>query len=172
MKDFLPNALTHSPEHCLHGVACAAADGLAQRLQQAEQTCAAQGARLTPQRRQVLGLVLSAGQPVGAYELMARLGELQGKPAAPPTVYRALDFLLEQGLIHRLSSLNAFVPCCHFRDRHEAVFLICERCQRVQEASPQSVFGPLQDLMQAGDFRPRTALMELLGLCVACQALA
>lgn len=101
---------------------------------------------------------------------MAALTQLQGKPAAPPTVYRALDFLLEQGLIHRLSSLNAFVSCCHFRAEHEAIFLICEQCHRVQEASPQSVFAPLQQLLQQGGFRPRTALIEMLGRCATCQA--
>lgn len=169
MRTIPSNDWCHSDEHCLHGSAQSGPSQLQQRLHEAENYCRQQGGRLTLQRQQVLELILQTDKPVGAYELMAQLGEKQGKPAAPPTVYRALEFLLEHGLIHRLSSLNAYVPCCHFRDTHEAVFLICEQCQRVQEASPQSVFAALQNLVEGGGFRPRTALIEMLGRCTNCQ---
>ncbi len=127
---------------------------------------------MSPARRAVLQAILQADRPLGAYEVLARLSADQGRPVGPPTVYRALDFLMAQGLVHRLSSLNAFVSCCHFRERHEAIFLICECCHRVREATAQSVFGPLETLVQHGGFVPRTALIEMLGRCVDCAFLS
>ena len=98
------------------------------RLEQASALCARRGARLTDLRRQVLGLVLEAGRPVGAYDLLDRLrGTRRG--AAPPTVYRALEFLMEHGLIHRVERLSAFVGCpVHDHAGHAAQFLICVGC--------------------------------------------
>ena len=83
-----------------------------QQLDYAARLCANQGGRMTPQRRDVLGLILRADTPVGAYDLLEQLKHASGRPA-PPTVYRALDFLLEHGLIHRIERLSAFVPCTH-----------------------------------------------------------
>src|SRR3954463_11395636 len=102
-------------------------------LDHATQICEAKGARLTDLRREVLGLILDADAPTGAYDLLDRLRATRDG-AAPPTVYRALDFLLEHGLIHKLERLSAFVGCiAHEEGDHAAQFLICRSCGKVAE---------------------------------------
>src|SRR3984957_19545594 len=109
----------------------------------AEAKCIEQGRRLTPIRRQVLDVLLGSHQPLGAYEIMERLAP-QGPRPAPITVYRALDFLRENGLTHRIESRNAFVACVHNHASAEpVVFLICERCGAVGEAASTSVAATL-----------------------------
>jgi len=103
-----------------------------QVIEEVEQRCARDQLRLTPTRKRVLELVLEADGPVKAYDLLDRLKAEQPN-AAPPTVYRALDFLLEHHFIHRLETLNAFVSCFHPRHRHHGQFLICDRCGSVTE---------------------------------------
>src|SRR5215208_3972539 len=104
-------------------------------LARAERICAERGARLTAIRRQVLEALAGTHAPIGAYELIERLENGEGHRPAPITVYRALDFLLEQGLAHRIESRNAFVACAHEHgDRGVLMFLICESCGSVGEA--------------------------------------
>ena len=108
-------------------------------LERVEAACDRRGVRLTELRRQVLGLVLDSAKPAGAYDLLEKLRP-HHHGAAPPTVYRALDFLLEQGLIHKVERLSAFVGCLHGVEEHDdevhhhaAQFLICRRCGQVTE---------------------------------------
>ncbi len=146
-------------------------------LAAAGRRCVARGASLTPLRAQVLRLVLEAGQPVGAYALLERLKQSRG-PAAPPTVYRALDFLLEQGLIHKLERLNAFLPCvdpdepcahgCAHDHPHQ--FLICTRCGRTSEIADHGVAHALEKAAARLGFRPARATVEVEGLCAVCAA--
>ena len=140
-----------------------------ERMVAAEQLCSAHGVRLTAVRKQVLQLILNAQQPLGAYDLLAMLQQHSERPIAPPTVYRALDFLMQQGLIHRLSSINAYIPCCHPREGHQAVFLICQNCHQVHESSAHDVFSALIDIAQLGGFRPSHSILEMNGLCQTCQ---
>src|SRR6266511_767788 len=122
------NPLFHAPDHD-HAVC--EADAIAE----AEAVCAARALRLTPIRRKVLGALVSGHRPLGAYEIMDRLAASGPRPA-PITVYRALDFLLENGLVHRIASRNAFIACIHNHAATDSiVFLICERCGAVGEAS-------------------------------------
>ena len=139
-------------------------------LQQAEQICLQSGSRLTPLRREVLGLILNANAPVGAYDLLAKMKRDNERPAAPPTVYRTLDFLLEQGLIHRLASINAYIPCCHPRAGHQAAFLICQKCHQVKETSASDLMDQLNQVALSGAFSARQTMIEMLGLCQQCQA--
>lgn len=139
------------------------------RLLEAEQVCLASGSKLTPLRREVLHLILTASKPMGAYDLLANLKNRSDRPAAPPTVYRSLDFLLEKGLIHRLSSINAFIPCCHPREGHQAAFLICNRCHSVKEAPALGVWKELEQLTNHDQFKIETSIIEISGLCQACQ---
>jgi Fur family zinc uptake transcriptional regulator len=141
---------------------------IARRIVEAEQECQRRGVRWTVLRSDVLTLILQASKPVGAYDLLAKMAH-QGRPPAPPTVYRTLDFLLEQGLIHRLTSINAFVPCCHPRNGHQAAFLICQRCHRVDEAESLSLQNSLQSLAQQGGFLAIQTTIEVAGICVSCQ---
>jgi len=133
----------------------------------AEALCARRGARLTDLRRRVLELVWQSHRPVGAYDLLARLGEGRDR-AAPPTVYRALDFLMEQGLVHRIHSLNAFVGCPSAREGHAARFLICTACGEATEFEDESLQGDLARIAADRGFRIDGQVIELQGLCGRC----
>lgn len=138
-------------------------------LKEAEQVCAAAGLRLTPLRRQVLELVWHSHTPARAYEILDRLKELGHRPA-PPTAYRALDFLERAGLIHRIESLNAFVGCADPGARHAGQFFICERCDAIAEISDPSLIDALQGHAERLGFLPRTRTIEVRGVCARCSA--
>ena len=140
-----------------------------QRIHEAEALCLQEGVRLTPLRKEVLSLILNARAPMGAYDLLAKLKGKSERPAAPPTVYRTLDFLLEQGFVHRLASINAFIPCCHPREGHQAAFLICQKCHSVQETSANSLFNELSHLSAQGQFKAQHSIIEISGICQQCQ---
>lgn len=155
----------HSHDNSVHDTHT---HSIARRIADAEQECQRRGVRWTALRSDVLTLILQAPKPVGAYDLLAKMAH-QGRPPAPPTVYRSLDFLLEQGFIHRLTSINAFVPCCHPRNGHQAAFLICQRCHRVDEAESLNLQNSLQMIAQQGGFLVKQTTIEIAGLCVSCQ---
>lgn len=134
-----------------------------------EQACTSRGVRLTPLRGQVLGLVAAAGRPIKAYDLLDLMKSASGS-TAPPTVYRALEFLLEQGFIHRLASVNAFVSCHHPQVRHSVPFLICDGCQNAIELEDERISELLDRQALALGFTPRAQTLEVHGLCAACQA--
>lgn len=139
-------------------------------LDQAEAACAARGTRLTALRREVLGLILDAPGPTGAYELLDRLRARRGA-AAPPTVYRALDFLQEQGLVHRIQSLSAYVGCVEEHGhRHPAQFLICRVCGRVTEIEDHALAHALDDAAGRVGFAVSGAVIEAVGVCAGCRA--
>lgn len=159
------NISNHSHDNSVHDTHT---HSIARRIADAEQECQRRGVRWTALRSDVLTLILQAAKPVGAYDLLAKMAH-QGRPPAPPTVYRSLDFLLEQGFIHRLTSINAFVPCCHPRHGHQAAFLICQRCHRVDEAESLDLQNSLSMLAKQGGFSPTQSTIEVAGLCVSCQ---
>jgi Fur family transcriptional regulator, zinc uptake regulator len=138
-------------------------------LAAAEDTCRRQGLRLTPIRRRVLELVWQNHQPVGAYDLLEQLSR-EGKRAMPPTVYRALDFLVSAGLVHRLSTLNAYVGCSHPDHAHQGQFLICRDCRTVVEMESPNIGRSLQREAAALGFRVQVQNVELTGLCPECTA--
>ncbi len=137
----------------------------------AEELCAARGQRLTPIRRQVLEALLASHQPLGAYELIERVAATGGRPA-PITIYRALDFLMENGLVHRIERLNAFIACIrhHHHGEEPVVFLICERCGAVGEASSSAVAEKLTAAARAAGFTPKSPVIEVTGICKHCKA--
>lgn len=140
---------------------------LEQWLDHAAALCRTRGARLTPQRRQVLGIVCAAGRPLGAYEILDALRA--GVPgAAPPTVYRALDFLVGQGLVHRLETLHAFVGCAHPDEPHAGQFLICRDCGTVHELEDPAVNRSVQAAADASGFRAERPVVEISGRCARC----
>jgi Fur family zinc uptake transcriptional regulator len=135
----------------------------------AEAKCLEQGRRLTPIRRHVLDVLLGSHQPLGAYEIMERLAP-QGPRPAPITVYRALDFLRDNGLIHRIESRNAFVACVHNHATADpVVFLICERCGTVGEAASLAVAATLSSAARAAGFTPKSPVIEIGGICSHCR---
>ncbi|MGN6236393.1 transcriptional repressor [Dyella sp.] len=125
------------------------------------------GLRLTPLRKEVLELVAAAGKPVKAYDLLDQLRERHGN-AAPPTVYRALDFLLEQGFIHKLESINAFVSCHHPAEAHQVPFLICDVCSSAQEVCDARVAALIESQAASFGFRPQAQTLEVHGVCRHC----
>lgn len=136
----------------------------------AESVCVARKERLTPMRRQVLEALLASHQPLGAYELIDRLAEGGARPA-PITIYRALDFLREQGFVHRIESHNAFIACGHNHDSDDpVVFLICEKCGAVGEAASAAVADTIRTASRAAGFTPRTPVIEISGICAHCKA--
>ena len=139
-------------------------------LLKASAICQTNGVRLTPLRKTVLELVWQSHQPVGAYDVLAQLAKLESRPAQPPTVYRALDFLLEQGLIHRLSSLNAFIGCPHPGERHHGSFLICKQCRTTQEVDHAAINNAIQSCASEQGFIVSESSIELTGLCRNCAA--
>jgi Fur family zinc uptake transcriptional regulator len=140
-------------------------------LERAANACASRGAQLTPLRRTVLGLVLQSPTPVGAYALLDQLKTDRGG-AAPPTVYRALDFLMAQRLVHRLEKLNAFVAChvheCGADHDHPAQFLICGRCGTVTELEEPSITRAVEAAAGRAGFAPTRATVEVEGTCRTC----
>jgi Fur family zinc uptake transcriptional regulator len=140
---------------------------LRRRLARAQSLCEQRGARLTEQRRRVLEILCAADRPIGAYEILDAMRE--GRRAlAPPTVYRALDFLLEQGLAHKIESLHAFVGCDHPGEPHVSQFLICGHCGRVTELEDEGVTESLRNAASETGFEPARPVVELIGLCAGC----
>jgi len=140
-------------------------------LTTAEQLCAARGLRFTALRRRVLELVWQSHRPIGAYEILDLLGE--GKQnAAPPTVYRALDFLIEAGLVHRLDSLNAFIGCTDPGRRHTGQFLICRECRTVTELDDDELDALVAKKAAASGFTAVRQILEIEGLCKSCRSAA
>lgn len=138
-------------------------------LAAAEALCARHNLRLTDLRRRVLQLVWTRHGPVGAYALLDALKE-EGYAAAPPTVYRALDFLLEHGLVHRIERLNAFVGCPQPGVPHIGQFLICSACGAAAEIDDPGIVHALRQGAALRGFRIEHQTVEVTGLCPACQA--
>jgi Fur family zinc uptake transcriptional regulator len=137
-------------------------------IMHAEELCATRGQRLTPMRRQVLEALLASHKPLGAYEIIERLAH-RGR-LAPITVYRALDFLRDNGLVHRIESRNAFVACVHHHAGGDpVVFLICERCGTVGEATGDAVADALKHSCRAAGFVPKSPVIEIAGVCSHCR---
>ena len=140
-------------------------------LGEAERLCQRRGARLTKLRKRVLALVWTSHSPVGAYDVLARLSQEHGR-AAPPTVYRALEFLLEQGLVHRVESLNAFVGCPDPSESHNGQFLICRDCGAAAEMEVRAIDRAISAQAAAYGFAVEGKTVEVRGLCPACQSTA
>ena len=136
-------------------------------LAAATQICASRGAQLTRTRRRVLELVWSSHRAVKAYDILDQLGSEQG-PAKPPTVYRALDFLMQQGLVHRVDSLNAYVGCVRPGSEHHGQLLICSGCGTVDELDAEAIQAAISDAARAAGFLVRERTVELRGLCAQC----
>ena len=133
----------------------------------AERVCDKNGVRLTALRRRVLELIWRHHRPVGAYDLLDALRE-ERRRAAPPTVYRALEFLMENGLIHRIEHLNAFVGCGEPGAMHTGQFLVCRHCSAVGELDDPEIRALVERKAERTGFRVSRQTIEIVGLCPAC----
>jgi Fur family zinc uptake transcriptional regulator len=147
------------------------ADCIDNALATARRLCEERGTRLTPLREQVLQLVWQSHVPLGAYAILDLLAEQSAgtKRQAPPTVYRALEFLLEQGLVHRINSLNAFIGCSQPRSEHHSQFLICRQCKSAVEIVDPALDQSMQALAQRAHFSAEGTFVEITGLCSTCR---
>src|SRR6185312_1000976 len=142
----------------------------ADAMAHAEEVCARRTQKFTPIRRQVLQALLSSHRPLGAYEVIDELAKSMPRPA-PITVYRALDFLMDNGLVHRIESRNAYLACAHDHDAAAMVaFLICERCGSVGEIPAATVAQSLNAAARSTGFIPKLSVVEITGTCAHCQA--
>ena len=133
-----------------------------------EEVSEQRGLRLTPLRREVLELIAESAKPIKAYDLLDLLREKHSN-AAPPTVYRALDFLLENAFIHKLESINAFVSCYHPAQAHQVPFLICDTCLSAQEVCDDRVAELIEAQAKALGFSPQAQTLEVHGTCKQCR---
>jgi Fur family transcriptional regulator, zinc uptake regulator len=140
---------------------------MAATLAAAEDLARTRGEKLTPLRRRVLEIVLESHRPIGAYDVLATLARDHTRPA-PPTVYRALEFLLSQGFIHRIDSLSAFVGCFAPEKAHRSRFFLCLRCGRAAEIEDESLNEALAAAAAKADFVAERETVELAGLCRDC----
>jgi len=136
-------------------------------LERAEALSAESGARLTPVRRRTLEILLQSHRALGAYEVLEKLGE-EGFGKQPPVAYRALEFLVEQGLAHRIRRLNAFAACMHPGEVHRPAFFICRGCSAVAEAPAEAVRDAMEVAAATFGFAIERMNLEALGLCRAC----
>lgn len=148
----------HDHSHCVHTA-----------LSEADALCAKNGQRLTALRRRVLELVWQSHKPLGAYDILAVLSEQDGRRAAPPTVYRALDFLLDNNLVHRIASLNAFMGCNHPGHAHQGQFLICRECHVAVELEQAIISDAIKASANQVGFRAEGQIVEVVGVCAACK---
>jgi Fur family zinc uptake transcriptional regulator len=141
---------------------------VAEAISTAERLCRDRGLRFTAIRRRVLELVWDSHKPIGAYGILEILGK-ESSSAAPPTVYRALEFLIEAGLVHRLDSLNAFIGCPDPASRHAGQFLICLSCRTVTELSDVEIEGLVANRAAEHGFEAVRQMLEIEGLCKNCR---
>ncbi|MCS6879633.1 MAG: transcriptional repressor [Geminicoccaceae bacterium] len=142
---------------------------VADALDRAAALCAARGVKLTELRRRVLEIVLDQHAPVGAYTILERLASERGR-VAPPTVYRALDFLVAQGLVHRLDTKNAFVACARADGPHPTCFLLCRDCGAVAEVADSALEQAIAAVAARTGFALARRMVELEGVCARCRA--
>ena len=138
-------------------------------IEKIETLCKKRGIKLTTQRRTVLDIMLTANKAMSAYDLLDLL-KLSEPQAKPPTIYRALEFLLEQGFIHKVESSNSYIICPHFQDpEHISILFICDKCQQIIEKHSQDIEHQFKQLAQQRDFLIKHSVLEIHGFCQQCQ---
>ena len=136
----------------------------------AHEICVNSNVRLTSTREAILKLLWQSHQPLGAYQLQQQLTRVTDKPVAPPTIYRAIEFLIELGLAHRIPSINAFIGCPFPNSDHSNIFLICQECKTVAEITDNKVNNLLGNLTDKAKFKLNSQTIELFGLCPNCES--
>ncbi|TMV09741.1 transcriptional repressor [Ruegeria sediminis] len=140
---------------------------IATALSQAEAKCAEQKLQFTPVRRRVLEILLDKHRAMGAYDILDILSA-EGMGSQPPVVYRALDFLVQHGFVHRIERLNAYTACAHPTHDHVPAFLVCRECKAVAETETELTQGRLGSAADKTGFRIEKIVVEAEGLCPAC----
>ena len=139
-----------------------------ERVALAVSLCKERGVNLTELRKRVLELLWASGRPTGAYELIAAIKPRDARAVGPPTVYRALEFLMAQGLVSKIESLNAYVPCIHPERDHDCLFFICNGCQTSVEFEDPRIAGLLAKDAAVLGFVATGRTVEVRGMCARC----
>jgi Fur family transcriptional regulator, zinc uptake regulator len=137
-------------------------------ITRAEDICRARGSKLTDQRRDILACVAEGHAAVGAYEIIEKMAK-NGVRHAPVTIYRALDFLTDHGLVHKIECRNAYVACSHAHPGKPAALLICEKCGIVAEVDAPDMSQTIVRKAKGLGFKPRQTVLELMGTCQSCE---
>jgi len=161
-----PSLQPHLPNERIQFQAPLNSETAKRTLAETEALCRAKGARLTPIRRRVFEVLLGMAKPLGAYDLVDALAS-QGRRMAPITVYRALDFLIEQGLAHRLASRNAYIASSS--SQGTTAFLICEGCGEASEITSPDVSETVRRVLTEQGYQPLARALEITGRCLHCQ---
>ena len=151
----------HNHQHCIDDA-----------LTRARELCQRRQVKFTRIREQVLACVWANHQPVGAYPILEEIAKDSDRRPAPPTVYRALDFLLENGLVHRIASLNAFVGCKNPNHHHQGHFLICRQCRNAIELDTDVINSAINAAATQHGFAVEAPCVEVVGCCANCQELS
>ena len=149
---------------------CRGQDSQRERIALAESICEERGVQMTELRRRVLELLWASAEPTSAYQLIEEIKFRDSRPVGPPTVYRALHFLMEQGLVSRIESLNAYVPCVHPEREHDCLFFICSGCRTSVELEDPRIAGLLAEDAAVLGFVATRRTIEVKGMCAACAA--
>lgn len=136
-------------------------------LTNANKICHDNGLRFTKIRQKVLHIILQKLQPIKAYDILDILKK-EDSTAKPATVYRALDFLLENRFIHKLYSLNSYIACYHPLNYHQCYFLICNKCNEVKEYCNADLTKELKKIDQNSNFKAENIMVEVHGICSSC----
>jgi Fur family transcriptional regulator, zinc uptake regulator len=138
-------------------------------IDKVEVLCKKRGIKLTTQRKTVLEIMLKANKAMSAYDLLDLL-KVSEPQAKPPTIYRALEFLLVQGFIHKVESTNCYIVCPHFHDpEHISILFICDSCQQIIEKHSENIESQLKQLASQSQFLIKHSVLELHGVCHSCQ---
>ncbi|MCX8580790.1 MULTISPECIES: zinc uptake transcriptional repressor Zur [unclassified Gilliamella] len=138
-------------------------------IEKIETLCKKRGIKLTTQRKTVLDIMLKANKAMSAYDLLDLL-KVSEPQAKPPTIYRALEFLLEQGFIHKVESTNCYIICPHFQDpQHISILFICDNCQQIIEKHSENIESQLKQLASQSQFLIKHSVLEIHGICHSCQ---
>lgn len=140
---------------------------LQEGMAEAEARCLAEGLRFTPVRRKTLAILLQQHRALGAYEILDRLRDA-GFGSQPPVAYRALEFLVANGFVHKIERLNAFIACANSGVAHSPAFMICRQCDAVAETQSMPMRGVLGDAAKAAGFVIEKTVVEAEGLCPTC----
>eukprot|EP00439_Symbiodinium_sp_Y106_P089857 s1_g2393.t1 len=142
----------------------------AERVALAASLCGERGVKLTDLRRQLLEMLWEKSRPTGAYELIEDLKLRGSRPVGPPTVYRTLEFLMSQGFVSKIESLNAYIPCAHPERRHDCLFFICGTCGASAEMEDPRVAQLLTEDAAVMGFQTKRQVIEVEGTCTDCSA--
>ncbi len=139
-------------------------------ISQVEAACATRGLQMTALRREVAGILASAGQPLGAYAIIQKLSDVQSRIVAPPTVYRTLDFLVDNGFVVKIESRQAYIACDHVGHGHDhhGVLFSCVKCGRSYEIDSAAVEREIAAIAAECSFKVERKVLEVDGVCAEC----